>query len=82
MGDTSQPTPSDPTGQLHVFRHYSHSLGMNGTKVSVLKQFNQIGFSALLKGGKGASLDHCLLMAAVNYGGGGGGIVFDSLLLP
>ena len=57
LGRYLRPTTSDPLRQLHVLRHYGHPLGVDGTKVRVLKQLHQITLSALLKCGKGASLN-------------------------
>ena len=49
-GDQSSSLATDSPGQLNVFGHDSHSLGVNGTQVGVLKKSNQIGFRCFLKG--------------------------------
>ena len=47
----------DPLGQLHVFRHDGHPLGMDGTEVGVLKEPNNVGLHSLLESGEGGGLD-------------------------
>ena len=41
---------ADAPGQIHVFLHHSHSLGMDGAQVSVLEKTNNVGLSCLLEG--------------------------------
>ena len=36
------PLASDPPGQLDVFGHDGHSLGVDGAQVGVLKQSDQV----------------------------------------
>ena len=48
---------TDTTSELNVLWHDSDALGVNGTKVSVLEQANQVSFSSLLEGKNGGSLE-------------------------
>lgn len=43
---------TDSPSQLDILGHDRHSLGMNGTQISVLKKSNQIGLRCFLKGTK------------------------------
>ena len=40
---------TDTTSQLNILRHNSHTLGMDSTKVSILKQSHQISLTRLLQ---------------------------------
>ena len=41
----------------YIFDHDGHPLGMNGTKITVLKKARQIGLGSFLKRGHGAGLE-------------------------
>ena len=41
---------ADATSQLHILGHDGDSFGMNGTKVGVFKDPNQVGLSRFLQG--------------------------------
>ena len=45
----SSPLATDPPGQLDILGHNGHPLGVDGTKVGVLKEANQIGLASLLQ---------------------------------
>ena len=45
----SSALPADAARQLHVLGHDRHPLGMNGTKVSVLKEANEVRLTRLLQ---------------------------------
>ena len=42
--------PADATGQLDVFGHDGHTLGVDGAQVGVFKQTHQVGLAGLLHG--------------------------------
>lgn len=46
----------DPPCQLHVFGHYSHSLGMDTSEVGVLEEADEEGFGCFLKSEHRAAL--------------------------
>ena len=48
---------TDSAGELYVFRHNGHSLGVDGAQVGVLKQTNEIGLASLLKSHYGGALE-------------------------
>ena len=43
---------TDTTGQLDVLGHDGHSLGMDGAKVGVFEQSDEVSFSGFLEGCK------------------------------
>jgi hypothetical protein len=45
---------ANATGKLNVFGHDSHTLGVNGTQVRVLKKSYEVGFCSFLEGKHGA----------------------------
>lgn len=59
--DGSKSVSSDSFGQLKIFRHNSHSLGMNSAKVSILEKGNQISLSSFLKSQHGLALESYFL---------------------
>merc|ERR1719244_976797 len=48
---------ADTTGQLDVLRHDGHPLGVDGAKVGVLKQTNQVSLTGLLQSHNGRALE-------------------------
>jgi hypothetical protein len=40
---------ADTTGQLDILGHDRYTLGMDGTKVGILKKTNQVGFGSFLE---------------------------------
>ena len=51
------PLAPDPASELNIFRHNGDPLGVNGAKVSVLKETNQVSLSSFLKRSHGATLE-------------------------
>jgi len=49
--------PADATCQLDVFGHDGDTLGMDGTKVGVLKETHQVCLASLLQGSNGSTLE-------------------------
>ena len=48
---------TDTTGKLNILGHDGDTLGVNGTKVGILEQTNQVGLSGFLEGKNGRSLE-------------------------
>ncbi len=48
---------ADAPGQLDVLGHDGHALGMDGGKVGVLEESDQVGLSSLLEGQDGGGLE-------------------------
>ena len=48
---------TDTTSELNVLGHDGDAFGVNGAKVGVLEQANQVSFSSLLEGKNGGSLE-------------------------
>ena len=48
---------TDAAGKLDVLGHDGHTLGVDGSQVSVLEQANQVGLSGLLEGEHGRALE-------------------------
>jgi histone H3 len=48
---------SNSSGQLNVLGHDGHSLGVDGAKVAVFEETNQISFSSFLKGSNSRGLE-------------------------
>jgi len=48
---------SDSSCQLNVLVHDGHSLGVNGAKVRVLKETNEVGLRGFLEGSNGRRLE-------------------------
>lgn len=48
---------TNATGQLDVFRHDRHSLGVNGAQVSVLEKTHQVSFASFLQSHDGRALE-------------------------
>jgi hypothetical protein len=48
---------ADTTGELDVFGHDGDTLGVDGAQVGILEKANKVGFSSLLKGKHGRSLE-------------------------
>ena len=44
------PLATDSTGQLDVFGHDGHPLGVDGAQVGIFKEADEVGLSRLLKG--------------------------------
>ena len=51
------PLATDSPGQLDVLGHDSHTLGVDGAQVGVLKESNEVGFAGLLQGSDGRALE-------------------------
>ena len=47
----------DVPGELNILRHDSDTLGMDGAKVGIFKETDEVGLSSLLKGKDGRSLE-------------------------
>jgi hypothetical protein len=62
MRNHSEAVAPDPLGELQVLAHDGHSLGMDGAKVGVLKERDQVGLGRLLKGKHGLALEPDLLL--------------------
>jgi len=62
MRNHSEAVAPDPLGELQVLAHDGHSLGMDGAKVGVLKERDQVGLGRLLKGKHGLALESDLLL--------------------
>merc|ERR1719175_601456 len=43
------PLATDPPSQLDILRHDGHPLGMDGTKVGVLKETHQVSLASFLE---------------------------------
>ena len=41
---------ADAAGELNVFRHDGHTLGVDGAEICVLEESNQVCFACFLKG--------------------------------
>jgi hypothetical protein len=48
---------ADTTRELNVLGHNGNTLGVNGAKVRVLKESNEVGFGSLLKGENSSTLE-------------------------
>ncbi len=48
---------TNATGKLDILRHNGHTLGMDGTKVGILKKSNQVCLSSLLESQYGGGLE-------------------------
>ena len=48
---------TNTTSQLNILWHNRHTLGVDSTKVSILKQTNEVGLRCLLKGKDGSRLE-------------------------
>ena len=59
---------SDSTRQLDVFRHYSHTLSVDGTKVCVLKEAYQVCLSCFLESTQSRRLKSNVILADVHEG--------------
>jgi hypothetical protein len=53
---------ADATGQLNIFGHDRHTLGMNGTQVGVFEQSNKVGFRSFLKGEDSGRLEAKIIL--------------------
>jgi hypothetical protein len=47
----------DPPGQLDILGHDGHPLGMDGAKVRILEEADQVGLAGLLQGADGGRLE-------------------------
>lgn len=61
LEDHSESVPSDSLGELEILGHNCNSLGMDGAKVGVLEQGDQVSLGSLLKGEHGLALESNLL---------------------
>ena len=57
MANRLGPLSADAPGQLDVLGHDGDTLGVDGGKVGVLKETNQVGLSSLLQGQDGRGLE-------------------------
>jgi hypothetical protein len=48
---------ADTTSKLNILRHDSDTLGVDGAKVGILEQTNQVSLSSFLEGQNGGSLE-------------------------
>ena len=53
----SSPLATNPPGQLDILGHDGHPLGMDGTKVGVLKEAYQVGLASLLQSHHSGALE-------------------------
>ena len=58
---------SDPASQIHVFLHHSDPLRMNGAKLRILEESDQVGLRGLLKGKNSLRLESQLGTDHVGY---------------
>ena len=61
----SEPISSDSLGELEISGHDGDSLGVDGGKVGVLKEWNEVSLSSLLEGEDGRALESELLLELV-----------------
>jgi hypothetical protein len=48
---------TDAAGELDIFRHDGHSLGVDGAQVGVFKETDEVGLGSLLEGKDGRALE-------------------------
>ena len=64
--DQSEPVSSDSLGELEISGHDGDSLGVDGGKVGVLEEGNEVSLSSLLEGEHGRALESELLLELVS----------------
>ena len=57
---------TDSSGQLDVFRHDGHSLGVDSAQVSVLEKPDQVSLGGFLQGKKSRSLEPDLALVVLS----------------
>ena len=62
-----RPFTTNSAGELDVFRHNGHTLGMDGAQVCVFKKTNKIGLAGFLKGHHGRALETQVSFEVLSY---------------
>ena len=57
---------ADAASKLHISRHDSHTLGVNGTKVGILEQGDEVSLSSLLKSHNGRRLEAEIILEVLS----------------
>ena len=63
----STPLATNTPSQLNIFRHNSHTLGVNSTKIGILEKSDEVGLGRFLKRQYGRSLEAKIALEILGY---------------